>query len=99
MPQINQLSAVDGLRPGDLIPVFSTGNGDARKASVGLFADYVAQANFVQPVTVANLPSPSTAGLRGFVTDANATTFHSVVAGGGANFVPVFADGTAWRIG
>lgn len=36
---------------------------------------------------------------RRFVTDATATTFHSVVAGGGTDIVPVFSDGTDWRIG
>jgi hypothetical protein len=50
------------------------------------------------PVLVSALPTP-TAGLRAIVTDANATTFASIVAGGGANTVPVFADGTNWRIG
>lgn len=52
-------------------------------------------------VTVANLPSASTvgAGARSFVTDATATTFASIVAGGGANGVPVYSDGTNWRIG
>lgn len=52
-------------------------------------------------VTVATLPSAATAGrgTRAFVTDANATTFASVVAGGGANAVPVYSDGTNWRIG
>lgn len=51
--------------------------------------------------TVSGLPSASTvgAGTRAAVTDANATTFNSVVAGGGANFVPVISDGTNWRIG
>lgn len=51
--------------------------------------------------TVATLPSASAvgAGTRTAVTDANATTFNSVVAGGGANFVPVISDGTNWRIG
>ena len=39
------------------------------------------------------------AGARAVVTDANATTFHAIVAGGGANVVPVFSDGTNWRIG
>ena len=34
------------------------------------------------------------------VSDANATTFNSIVAGGGANTVPVFVDGASnWRIG
>jgi len=53
------------------------------------------------PVTVASLPSASTsgAGARYFVSDANATTFASIVAGGGANNVPVYSDGTNWRIG
>jgi len=51
------------------------------------------------PTTVALLPVVGTAGRRAFVTDANATTFASVVAGGGANGVPVYDDGTNWRIG
>lgn len=51
--------------------------------------------------TVATLPSASAsgAGARAFVTDANATTFAAVAAGGGANGVPVYSDGTNWRIG
>lgn len=52
-------------------------------------------------VTVATLPLAATAGAgtRAFVTDANATTFASIVVGGGANGVPVYSDGTNWRIG
>jgi len=49
--------------------------------------------------TVSELPTGATEGARGYVTDANATTFRSVVAGGGSNRVPVFYDGTDWRIG
>ena len=51
--------------------------------------------------TVASLPTPSSTnlGAQSFVTDANATTFASIVAGGGANKVPVYSDGTNWRIG
>lgn len=51
--------------------------------------------------TVASLPSAATAGTgaRRFVTDASATTFASTVAGGGANKVPVYSDGTNWKIG
>jgi hypothetical protein len=48
--------------------------------------------------TVAKLPTGA-AGMRAFVTDANATTFASVVAGGGSNGVPCYHDGTNWRIG
>jgi hypothetical protein len=52
-------------------------------------------------VTVANLPSASTlgAGATALVTDANATTFASTVAGGGSNVVPAYSDGTNWKIG
>jgi hypothetical protein len=51
--------------------------------------------------TVANLPSASAslAAARYFVSDATTTTFGSVVAGGGTNPVPVYSDGTNWRIG
>ena len=51
--------------------------------------------------TVATLPSAATSGVgaRAFVSDATATTFASTVAGGGANKVPVYSDGTNWKIG
>lgn len=50
--------------------------------------------------TVASLPAAATgAGTRHFVTDATAATFLSIVAGGGANKVPVVSDGTNWLIG
>ena len=49
--------------------------------------------------TVATLPAAGTAGTRKFVTDATATTFGTIVAGTGANKVPVYDDGTNWRIG
>jgi len=48
--------------------------------------------------TVATLPTGSQ-GMKAFVSDATATTFASVVAGGGANPIPVYHDGTNWRIG
>jgi hypothetical protein len=48
---------------------------------------------------VATLPAPIFAGDRNFVTDATAATFNTVVAGGGSNQVPVFWDGSNWKIG
>jgi len=51
--------------------------------------------------TVGTLPT-ATAGRTAYVTDSNAALtagIGAVVAGGGANVVPVFADGTNWRIG
>lgn len=55
----------------------------------------------VAPITVANLPSASVAGKyqKLTVSDATVTTFASTVVGGGANTVPVYSDGTNWKIG
>jgi hypothetical protein len=41
----------------------------------------------------------SNVGFRYIVSDATVTTFGTVVAGGGANVVPVYSTGTNWRIG
>lgn len=51
---------------------------------------------------VGSLPAAGTAGRRAYVTDSNATLtagIGAIVAAGGANIVPVFDDGTNWRIG
>ena len=52
-------------------------------------------------MTVAGLPAAATvgAGTRAAVTDAASPTFGALVSGGGAVFVPVISDGTAWRVG
>jgi len=51
--------------------------------------------------TVANLPDPAVvgAGVRAFVSDSSVTTFNTTVASGGANTVPVFSNGTNWKVG
>ena len=51
------------------------------------------------PALVVDLPPPGSVGRRAFVTNATATTFGSIVAGGGSNKVPVFDNGTNWVIG
>lgn len=58
----------------------------------------------VEPKTVATLTAAATAGegAHSYVTDANTTYLlgaGTTVVGGGANRVPVFSDGTNWRIG
>ena len=64
---------------------------------------YISATTAIQttPVVVASLPAAATAGAgaRAFVSDANDTAFNAVVAGAGANNLPVFSDGTDWRIG
>ena len=51
--------------------------------------------------TVATLPDAVVAGAgkRTFVSDSSTTTFNATVAGGGANTVPVFSNGTNWKVG
>lgn len=75
----------------------------ANTPSSGVFT-VVSSTSYVKTATttVAGLPAAgigSGTGSRYFVTDATATTFASVVAGGGANRVPVYSDGTNWLIG
>jgi hypothetical protein len=51
--------------------------------------------------TVATLPSAVTSGkgARSFVTDALGPTFGTTVVTGGAVAVPVYSDGTNWKVG
>lgn len=110
MSTINQLSAVETLAAGDQVPVYAPSQGDARKFSLTTLVTFLSSAftsltasSYVKitACTVAQLPSAATAGAgaRATVTDASATTFASTVAGGGANIVPVFSNGTDWKIG
>lgn len=48
--------------------------------------------------TVVTLPTP-VQGMRALVSDATVTTFASIVVGSGSNKVPVYYDGSNWRIG
>lgn len=48
--------------------------------------------------TVATLPTGAV-GMRAFVSDATSATFGDTAAGTGLNKVPVFHDGTNWRVG
>jgi hypothetical protein len=51
--------------------------------------------------TVATLPSAATsgAGARSFVSDAASPTFGATVVGSGAVTIPVYSDGTNWKVG
>lgn len=110
MTAIPYLTATESVTAGDLLVVWKQNAGDTRKAAFSVAADYFSSAFStltvsdwikVTATTVAGLPSPTDAGegAKAHVTDATATTFASVVAGGGANSVPVYCDGTNWRIG
>lgn len=52
--------------------------------------------------TVATLPSVNPAGQLSFAADSTVTLaagLGAIVVGGGVNHVPVWSDGTNWRIG
>lgn len=57
--------------------------------------------DLVSYTVVGSLPTAAAkfAGLRGFVTDSNSSTFAATVATGGSTGVPVYCDGGAWKIG
>jgi hypothetical protein len=61
----------------------------------------VSQLEAAGPYTVATLPSASTsgAGSRAFVNNALAPSFGATVVGGGTVAVPVYSDGTNWKVG
>ena len=77
------------------------GSATAKWAS-GYFAGNV-YCNFLDFTvqTYATLPAPAgLKGLKGFISDSTTSTFYATVtAGGGTLAVPVFSDGTNWRVG
>ena len=89
----------NGARYGAFRPsVDNQGNlGDTSYRFLNAYIGVVKQTAY----NVATLPSAVTsgAGAKAFVSDATATTFASTVAGGGATNVPVYSDGTDWKIG
>jgi hypothetical protein len=109
MPTINQLPTVTQLSGGDQLPVYVSNQGDARRSSITTLISYV-EANFANvvaqtvntiPVTLVQLPTATVAGAgtRAFITDGSTTTFGATVSGGGANKVPIYSDGTNWKVG
>jgi len=109
MPTINQLPLITQLSGGDNIVLWVPNQGDSRRASITTLIQYI-QTNFgavvctsvqTQPTTVAQLPNATIAGAgtRAFVTDSSTATFGATVAGGGANIVPIYSDGTNRKVG
>lgn len=110
MPTINQLTAVTTLAAGDQVPVYSAAQGDARKFSLTTLISFLSASwtsltasSYIKvtPVLYASLPAAATAGAgaRAYVTDSSTATFAATIAGGGANSVPCYSDGTNWKVG
>ena len=59
MPTINQLSGISQVSGGDLLPVYVSNNGDARKVSITQLLQYFQQV-FASPTVATNLYTPGT---------------------------------------
>tara|TARA_R110002126_G_scaffold23972_1_gene83643 strand:+ start:1973 stop:2428 length:456 start_codon:yes stop_codon:yes gene_type:complete len=59
MPTINQLSGISQVSGGDLLPVYVSNNGDARKVSITQLLQYF-QTAFAAPTVSTNLYTPAT---------------------------------------
>jgi hypothetical protein len=59
MPTINQLSGISQVSGGDLLPVYVSNNGDARKVSITQLLQYFQQ-TFAAPTVATHLYTPST---------------------------------------
>ena len=89
---------------GDLI--FSTNDGstldEALRIDSSQLATFAGSVKF-KVYTVSALPSASPSGQKVFVSDSyyahSYSYLASVVSGSGSNFVPVYSDGTYWKIG
>lgn len=88
MPTINQLNAVDSLSASDLVPVYSSNNGDARKASLSVIAEYVQSTITVADDKVTQYAAPSATAFTVQVNDDNQNVWLVLTPTGG------FAAGT-----
>lgn len=109
MPTINQLPLIGQVTGGDNLVLWVPDQGDSRRCPVTTLLEYLEEnfdgvvANTVKttPVTYDQLPTATIAGAgtRAFITDSSTATFGATVAAGGANIVPVYSDGTNWKVG
>lgn len=61
MTEINQLSATDSVLAGDLLPVFKSNQGSARKLSITTLMEYI-DANVTQIVPITQYAAPAATG-------------------------------------
>ena len=109
MPTINRLLLIDTVTGGDNLAVWVPDQGDTRRCSITTLISYI-EANLTNavtqtvkttPVTLVQLPTATVAGAgtRAFITDGSTATFAATVTGGGASLIPIYSDGTNWKVG
>lgn len=70
MPQINQLAAVDQVQPSDQVPIYSSSNGDARKASLSLLKAFFQEGVTAADDKITQYAAPSATGFSIQVNNA-----------------------------
>ena len=70
MPTINQLSAVQAVAAGDLLPIYSQANGDARKAAISVIAAYIQSLLTAVDDKQTQYAAPSATGFTVLITDS-----------------------------
>lgn len=89
MTTINNLSAIDVVSAGDLVPVYSQTNGDARKAAMSVLQSYMQDnLSFGVSAYVTQYSAPSSTAFSVQITDSSADT-HLILTP-----TATFADGT-----
>lgn len=88
MPTINQLTATDQVQSGDQVPVYSSENGDARKASLALLKQFFQEGITASDDKVTQYAAPSATGFSVQVNDDSDSVWLILTPTGG------FAAGT-----
>lgn len=93
--QIPQLPTVAALNGTEQMEAVQAGT------SVQITTQQIANYSQAQPaVPFSSLPAAAgNTGLRRFINNCSTTTFHAVADGAGSSNVPVFSDGSVWRVG
>lgn len=102
----SQLNVITVATPGPQGPTGPIGNPNGPTGPQGPGGGPTGPTGPTGPISTLQTPATNTAslpvptqGLRYMVTDATSTLFGSVLVGNGVNIVPVYADGSVWRIG
>ena len=99
LPYENEQWFINNLQTGQTSDGSGFGSSLLLKRGLWVNSAYTPVAGSNESVIASALPSAGVAGRRYFVTDATTTTFGSTFTGSGAGHVPVYDDGTNWRVG
>jgi hypothetical protein len=74
MTTINQLSAVDSVVSSDQVPIYSSGQGDARKASMSVIKSFVLSGATTSDDKVTQYAAPTATGFSVTILDSSGTS-------------------------